>query len=101
MAHLKTNTLKPEQYTFDLTRILEVIVIVVGLVAGWWKRMDSQFAQNKLDKKEFIENVVNATMNSCLGELKADLHEFKKETKASMDEFNKTVIKIYAEVKKQ
>lgn len=68
MERLKTNTLNiPEQNTFDLTKLLEVVAVIVGFVVGWWKYIDNRFAQNKLDKKEFIENVVNATMNSCLG----------------------------------
>lgn len=85
---------------FDLTKIFEWLIASVTVITTIFKMTDAYFANKKRDKQEFIERVVKAAMDSCLSELKQDIHEFKAEMKLEVTKFNNTVIDIYREVKK-
>jgi len=95
--NVATQPIPPE---LDMTKIIEWFVGSVTFLIGFFKIVDSYFAHKKRDKQEFIERVVRATMDSCLADIKSELHEFKKETAASMEKFNGTVLDIYREVRK-
>lgn len=91
----------------DVTKIIEMAVGVVGALGGYWAYLEHRFKQAKLDvetakldKEEFINKVVNTSINAALFRFNTDFDKFKTETSAAMKEFNATVLKIYSEVKK-
>lgn len=101
MEHLRIKTMAQSTHNVvDLTEVCKVVAYCITFIVGLFKGVDSYFAHKKRTKQEFIVGVVKATMDSCLSDFKQDFHEFKVETKSQIADFNKTVIKIYAEVKK-
>lgn len=88
------------QPEFDPNKLLEWLISAGTIITIFWKLVDSYYASKRRNNQEFIERVVKATMDSCLTDIKADIHEFKTEMKAEVTRFNVTVLDIYKEIRK-
>lgn len=97
MTYLKIKYMaSPNQEGVDLTKIIEWMIGAVTFILSFWKVIDAYFAAKKRDKQEFIVNVVKATMEVSLADLKKDISEIRGDVK----HFNDTVIKIYTDIQK-
>lgn len=101
MEHSKINTLaqSPIPPEFDINKAIEWALSIMAFLLSYFKWVDKHFENKKTEKEKFIKDVVMAAMESSLSEFKADFHEFKDKTEAKMEDFNKTVLKIYANTK--
>lgn len=86
--------------SFDLTKVFEWLVASCTVLMGFFKGIDAYYKHKREDKREFIEKVVKATMDSSLADFKNDFHEFRNKTETQMAKFNETVFSILKEVKR-
>lgn len=92
-----TNLPKPAS---DITEIIQWFIGATMFCISWIYFVNRYFKSKSEEKREFIQNVVKSTIESCLLEFKSDFHEFRINTERQMTDFNKTVTSIYRDMKK-
>lgn len=88
-SKIKTMTQGSPSNNDALYQLLTVLSIVVGLVAVFFKWINSYFASKKLEKESFIRQVVETAMHSSLSDVNKKiqtLFDFREKDRENLDE---------------
>lgn len=100
MDYIKTKNM-PQPTDTSIYSLIEIFIVCATFITVCWKWTDEYFKSKKDNNQKFIENVVEATMASCLRDFKTEFHEFRLNTEKQMSQFNSTVNNIYRDMSKK
>lgn len=105
MAYLKINKMtNPTPEQIDWTTVITVIATIIGGLIGWFYFVHWYFKNKKEEKEAWIKSIateaVNAAMNSCLQDVRADIQTLFSYRETDRVHLDRKFDSIMAELRK-